>query len=229
MILRILFIGVLALTWGLAFSFPVMATMGGMTNVGPLFIQGESTTAIRELVELKRSGELLVGKPRHAFVDMITLHAPGLRDGHLILRELLTREGKQTLLLTAPESVMTHVLRATLYTRGLEESIALYEHIDDVWVKRLPQTFLIDSPVENRMPKQMLRAFSVRTLGFYWLLKPSMTQSLQADTQNAISPSTLMGGKITPGLLPSILGIILFILCGILSRYIHKTAKLREL
>lgn len=224
-----LLIGVVALSWVPAFSSPVMATMGGMTNVGPLFIQGESTTAIRELVELERSGELLVGKPRHALVDMITLHAPGLRDGHLILRELLTREGKQTLLLTAPESVMSHVQRATLYTRGLEESIALYEQIDDVWVKRLPQTFLIDSSMDTGMPNQMLRAFSVRTLGFYWLLKPSMTQSLQAYSPEAISPSTLMGGKFTPGLLPSILGIILFLVCGILSRYIHKTAKLREL
>jgi hypothetical protein len=35
-----------------------------------------------------------------------------------------------------------------------------------------------------------------------------------------------MGGKLTWGLLPSIFGILLFILLGTLSRYIHRTEKL---
>ncbi len=227
--LRLFIISVITLILTIFFTPGVFATMGGVPTVGPLFSQGESSTAIRELVELERSGELLIAKPQHAFVEMITLHAPGLDDGHLILRELLTQEGQQTLLLTAPEKVITHIDRVTLYTRGLEEHIALYEHIDGEWVKHLPQPMLIDLPKEDGTSEHSLRAFSVKNLGFYWLLNPSMATELQTQSSDAISPRTLMGGKVIPGILPSIFGILLFMVCGVLSRHIHKTAKLREL
>lgn len=206
-----------------------MATMGGMTNVGPIFTQGESSTAIRELVELKPSGELLVARPRHAFVEMITVQAPGLREGHLILRELLTRDGKQTLLLTAPEEIVTQVERVTLYTKGLERSLVMLENINGVWEKHLPQSLLIDSRREEVVSNQMLQAYSARKLGFYWFLKPSMTDTIISHNSDPTSARTLMGGEFTWGFLPSVFGIFLFLLCGTVSRHIHKTAKFREL
>ena len=227
MILRTFVTYVLTLVFVVSFSHAVLATMGGVPSAGPLFTQNESSTAIRELVELEKSGELLVARPRHALVEMITLYAPGLSQGHLILRELLTREGKQTLLLTAPDAVMTHVQRATLYTRGLRENVVLFENVNGVWEKRLPQSFEIESPIAGAVSAQALRAFSVRTLGFYWLLEPATATSVIYHTPEAISAKTLMGGKLTWGLLPSIFGILLFILFGALSRYIHKTEKIR--
>jgi hypothetical protein len=226
MILRTFVTCVLTLVFVVPFSQAVLATMGGVTSVGPLFTQGDSSTAIRELVELEKSGELLVARPRHALVEMITLYAPGLDQGHLILRELLTREGKQTLLLTAPDAVMTHVQRATLYTRGLRENLVLLENVNGVWEKRLPQSFVIESPIAGAVSAQTLRAFSVQTLGFYWLLEPAAARSVISHAPEATSARTLMGGKLIWGLLPSIFGILLFILLGTLSRYIHRTEKL---
>ena len=227
--LRIFATCVLSLVFVAFCSHAVLATMGGVTSVGPLFTQGDSSTAIRELVELEQFGELFVARPRHALIEMITLYAPGLSQGHLILRELLTREGNQTLLLTAPDAVMTHVQRATLYTKGLRENVVLFENVNGVWEKRLPQPFVIDFPMAGAVPRQTLRAFSLETLGFYWLLEPATATSVISDTPEAISARTLMGGQLTSGLLPSMAGIMLFIFFGALSRYIHKTNKLREL
>lgn len=229
MIQRIFHISILTLLLVVSMLNEGLSTMGGMTNVGPMFTQGESSTAIRELVTLEQSGELFVARPRHAFVEMITLQAPGLQEGHIILRELLTRDGKQTLLLTAPEEVVTQVERVTLYTKGLEGSTVLLENINGVWEKRLPQSLLIDSVGEDVMSNQMLQAYSARQLGFYWFLKPSMTNTITSHSSEPTSARTLMGGEFTRGILPSIFGIVLFILCGTLSRYIHKTAKFREL
>ena len=217
---------VLTLVSVVSFSQAVLATMGGISNVGPVFAQGDSATAVRELITLEKSGELLVARPRHDMLAMITLYAPGLNQGHLILRELLTREGKQTLLLTAPDSVMTHVQRATLYTKGLQENVVLYEDVNGVWEKRLPQSLFIDSLVTGAMPSQPLRAFSVRNLGFYWLLEPETATSVMSRSSATTSARMLMGGKLTWGLLPSIFGIMLLIVFGALSRYIHKTSKL---
>ncbi len=221
---------VLTLACVVSFSHTVMATMGGIANVGPVFVQGDSSTAIRELVEFEKSGELLVARPQHDLVAMITLYAPGLSHGHLILRELMTQEGDLTLLLTAPDSVTTRVQRVTIYTRGLQENVVLFESVNGVWEKRLPQSLIINSSADGDMSTQTLRAFSLRKLGFYWLLESSSATSPSVFSHNfeATSARMLLGGKFMQGLLPSIFGVMFLLLFGILSWYIHKNAKLHE-
>ena len=225
MILRLSIACILSFILMDSFSQPIWATMGGISNVGPVFNHGDSSTTIRELVELEKLGEFLVAKPRHNLVTMITLYAPGLSRGHLILRELLTQEGKLTLLLTAPDSVMTHVQRVTLYTRGLHENIVLFENVNGVWEKRLPQHLVIDSPIAGDMSSQTLRVFSLQNLGFYWLLESAAVPFDISHFPEVTSAKMLMGGKLLWGFLPSVFGIMFFILFGALSRYIHKTTQ----
>ncbi|GJL65940.1 MAG: hypothetical protein NPIRA05_09110 [Nitrospirales bacterium] len=160
---------------------------------------------------------------------MLTLYAPGLTKGHLILRELTTSEGKQTLLLTAPEAVTAHVQRVTLYFQGLPETMVLFEEVDGEWKKRFPQAMTIDSRIDGTISTQAIRAFSVKNLGFYWLLEPATAMPAVFYTPLATSAMTLMGGELTRGLMPSILAIMLLLVFGAVSRYIHKTSKLREL
>ncbi len=226
MMLRTFVTFVLTLAFVVSFSHTVLATMGGVTSVGPLFTQGDSSTAIREWIELEESGDLLTARPDHDLLEMITVYAPGIRHGHIILRELKTREGKRTLLLTAPDAVIAHVQRATLYIRGIQDDIVLFENVHGIWEKRLPQSLVVDSTREGDTSTQTLRAFSVRALGFYWLNEPAVARSVLSHSPEVTSARTLMGGKLTWGLLPSIFGILLFILFGALSRYIHKTEKL---
>lgn len=75
MMLRTFATCVLTLVFVSSFSHGVLATMGGVAGVGPLFTQGDSSTAIRELVKLDKTGELLVARPRHPLVEMITLYS----------------------------------------------------------------------------------------------------------------------------------------------------------
>jgi len=225
------FVGLaVSLVFTMSFSHAVWATMGGVTNVGPFLTQGESSTAIRELVELKESGRLLVGRPDHDLVEMITLYAPDISQGHLILRELTTREGKRTLLITAPDAVMNHVQRTTLYFKGLPDNVMLFEQVDGQWTKRFPQVLMVSSPTGLGRSTQSLVAFSLRGLGFYWLLEPEAATSFSvSNTPEATSARTLMGRGVTWALLPSACGVLLLLVFGALSRWIHKTPKLSEL
>ncbi len=202
------------------------ATMGGVSTIGPLLTPGESSTAIREVIDLKKSGDLLIAKPHHGLVAMIALYAPGLNQGHLILRELLTPDGRQTLLLTAPDAVKAKVHRATLYTKGLPDNIVLLENINGIWQERLPQPFLTDSIQAGSESAQVIKAFPIKTLGFYWLLESTAGVTVSAHAPEKISATTLMGGNFTSGIFPSVIGILLFMLFGTVSRYIHKTEKL---
>ena len=219
---------VLIFVFGIALPHDVRATMGGVTNVGAFLTPIENSTATREWIKLEESGGLLTAKPDHDLLEMITVYAPGIRHGHLILRELKTREGKRTLLLTAPDAVMAHVQRATLYIRGLQDDIVLFENVLGVWEKRLPQALVVASIREGGTSTQTLRAFSVKALGFYWLLEPATATTFVSHTPETTSARTLMGGGVTWGLLPSIFGIVLFMVFGALSRWIHKTPKFRE-
>jgi len=220
---------VLTLVFVVSFSHTVLPSMGGVTNVGPFLTQGESSTAIRELVELKKSGRLLVARPDHDLVEMITLYAPDISQGHLILRELTTREGQRTLLITAPDAVMNHVQRTTLYMKGLPDNVVLFEQVDGQWTKRLPQVLMVSSPTGLGRSTQLLVAFSLRGLGFYWLLEPEAATSFSvSNTPEATSARTLMGRGVIWALLPSACGILLLLVFGSLSRWIHKTPKLSE-
>ncbi|WP_454061554.1 hypothetical protein [Candidatus Nitrospira salsa] len=215
----------------LMFSFTsfAMATMGGMSNIGPIFTQGDSSTATREFLELEKSGRLWIARPsKFGVVAMVTLYAPGLEEGHIILRELTTSEGHMTLLLTAPDMVRIHVQRVTVYTRGLSETVTLLEQVNGKWQKRLPQSLMIDAVIDGSLSPQSLRVFSVETLGFYWLLEPASIASPAMSTSVKTSAQTLIGGQITWGFMPSMFGIMLLIFFGTLSRYIHKISKLRE-
>ena len=200
-----------------------------MANVSPVITQGGSSTAVRELVRLEKSGNIFVARPQHAFVKMITVYAPGLHEGHLILRELMTRDGKQTLLLTAPDVVQSRIQRATLYTTGLQENLVLLENVNGVWEKRFSQELAVDSIWSGVEQTETFRTFSVHNLGLYWLVNPSLVDSVASHTSQLTSPRTLMGGEIAWGLLPSLLGITCFLLLGALSRYIHKISRLHEL
>jgi len=219
---------ILTLVWVISCVFPSWATMGGYGNVGAIMTQGDSSTATREWIELKTSGDLLAARPDHDLLAMITVYAPGLQHGHIILRELTTRDGKRTLLLTAPDEVLAHVQRATLYTRGLDEDMVLFENVHGRWERRQSQLLVVASPTARNVSTEALRAFPVKTLGFYWLLESSSTPTVISHSPEATSARTLMGGEMTWGFLPSIFGIALFVIFRILSRYIHKVPKLRE-
>ncbi len=228
MLLKIFLTCLFTLSCVISSILPCQATMGGVSNVGPFLVPGESSTAIRELVDLQKSGDLLVARPHRGLVKMITLYAPSLNQGHLILRELLTSEGHQTLLLTAPDAVKAQIQRITLYTRGLPDEIVLFENINGVWQKRLPQQFVTESLQAGTESTQVVKAFSIETLGFYWLRKSTAGRPASSHASEATSAKALMGGKLTWGLLPTVLGILFFVLFGTLSRYIHKTEKLGE-
>ncbi|GJL53880.1 MAG: hypothetical protein NPIRA02_10120 [Nitrospirales bacterium] len=204
--------------------------MGGISNIGPIFTQGDSSTATREFVELEQSGRLWVGRPsQHSLIAMIALYAPGLDNGHVILRELTTAEGHLTILLTAPDAIRSHVQRVTLYTKELPETITLHELVDGQWQKRLPQSLMIDSLNKGKTVSQELKAFSVKTLGFYWVLESTAQTATMLSASVNTSARTLIGGDLAWGFMPSLLGILLLMVCGAVSRYVHKTAKLREL
>src|SRR5687768_6198908 len=84
------------------YSQPGWGTSGGVTN-GGIFPKGAAhDTGVREWVKLVKTGEVLSAWPKHSSIALITVYAPSVNGGHLILRELDTADGKKSLLLSAP-------------------------------------------------------------------------------------------------------------------------------
>ncbi len=200
---------------------------GSVTNAGALIAHAEYSNANREWVELVGRGGILTGRPDHHLVKLITVYAPGLDRGHLILRELETREGKQSLLLTAPNYITQQTKRVTLYLHDPPEDLVLFEKIGEEWKKRLPQSFNVDLPKGEPTRAKKIVAFSAQELGFYWFARSTTPNSLVlTHAPQEPSARSLIGGSLSLGLFPSLLWVLLFVIVGWASHRFHSTLTL---
>ena len=97
---------------------PVYGSTGGVTAVGAFSSAANDDTGARQWVMLHGTGGLLCGTPNHKLIELITVYAPGRDSGHLILRELKLPNGKQSILLSVPNSLMEKTLRTTIYLKA---------------------------------------------------------------------------------------------------------------
>lgn len=209
--------------------YTIWGSTGGVTNVGAFVTHAEYSNAGREWVELTGTNGLLTGRPNHPLVKLITVYAPGVTHGHLILRELETRDAKQSFLLTAPDNITRQTERVTLYLNAPPKNLVLFEKVGKGWKKRLPQPFAVDLPGGRQAESKEIVAFSAQGLGFYWFARSTTPNSLVlAHVPQASSARSLIGGSLSLGMVPSMLWILLFVVVGWVSHWFHNTPKLSE-
>ena len=200
------------------------ATSGGMISVGAVTNGAAEETGFREWVELVGSDGLLYGQPSHKSVQMITAYAPGIDEGHLILRELTTKNAGRLLLLSAPKSLQENIRRVTIYLKHHNDHLALYEYEEDEWNYRRP--YLIQQVAEggDGVGPQNIMAFTVKKLGLFWLAEERFSGlPISTKVPREISASALLGGGISRGILPWTWALLLLFVAWTLSRRIYKS------
>ena len=200
------------------------ATSGSAISAGAVTNGAAEETGFREWVELEGSDGLLYGRPNHKSVQTITAYAPGINEGHLILRELATKDAGRLLLLSAPDSLQENILRVTIYLKHHNKHLALYEYEEDEWHYRRP--YLIQQVPEggNRVGPQNIMAFTMKGLGLFWFAEKNFSGlPISTEFPQAISASVLLGGGIFRGILPWTWALLLLFLARTISRRIYKS------
>ena len=207
----------------LAISGSVANSSGLGSITGPVSGAGSHDTGLREFVSLQSIGNLFIGRPVDSSIELIVIDAPDHRsnEAHLMLRELETKNGLRSLLLTASDTLEDHLRRITIYVRETNDKTVLLEQRGETWEHHIPQTIQATSDIETFGDRQLL-AFPLERLGFYWI-----SHSNSAGVNQSINPpleptaSALLGGDIRRGLLPWGLSGLLLIVIMSLSHWVH--------
>lgn len=209
----ILFIG------GLHVDF-VNAYSGNVSNVGALIADSSKDTGFREWVELKKTGNLLIGIPKDSVIELITIYAEDIDDSHLILREINLPGNRKSLFFSAPPMLSKKVKRATFYVNQNYSDFLIYHQVDGAWEPIEAQEFKIS---ENGHLSKTMYAFSVNKLGLYWVVNRD-TLKLSANETQMLShkPSSLLGGSVSRSLFAFQCSILLLILIWSISRWVHN-------
>ncbi|MDR4484684.1 MAG: hypothetical protein R3B95_15975 [Nitrospirales bacterium] len=205
-----------------SYILPVWGSTGGVTNVGGFTTSAEHFTGVREWVELDSTGKLLKGFLAHDLLKLMTVYAPGASSGHIIFRELATRDGRRSFLLTAPDDLAEKIQRITLFLQPKSHLLELYEQNEGVWTKRMPQPLRVAALHDAEDPPQDLVAFSLEKPGFFWILESS---SLPLPRSSFVpqdsSAKSLMGGSILWGFSALAASILLLVIGWMISCRIH--------
>lgn len=207
-------------------SQPVSATSGSATSVGAFLTGAAVDTGSREWIDLVGVGGLLSGRPKRTSLTLITVYAPGCESGHLLLRELVSSEGRRSLLLTAPAPLVEKTRRVTLYVKSLSKQLVLLEYIEGSWQYRRPQPMRVAAKDSHDASQEDLLVFSVARLGLYWLLEDHAPE-LSVSTIGPLDPSAshLLGGGVSRGFLPWVWSVVLLILGWAISHWVHRAQQ----
>ncbi len=193
-------------------------SVGSIINAGTFNKGVAGDTGARELIELKEKGELLVGWTKHETIRLVTVYAPGSKGDHIILRDITFPDGKTSILLSAPDSFMKKVRRATIYVKHKSRDLMLYNLSGEKWQERKPISVTLNMTDGNEKNEDYLLAFTIDRLGLYWMLEGNainvVTSPVLLDYPSA---SMLFGGSISRGLLPWTWAIAFFIIGATIS------------
>ncbi|MFC1788585.1 hypothetical protein ACFLZE_01560 [Thermodesulfobacteriota bacterium] len=196
---------------------------GSIISAGALGRCGGGETGYRQLIKLKVNGGILSAIPQNSPIRLITMYAPGLKDGHLIIRELELPDKQKSVLISAPTNIHSHVKRATIYLSPASSDVLLYQHYDSGWKRLEPIKLITPSHFSDQAGLDEMWAYSVTRLGHFRLsYRPLRTHTdsvlISSDRKAGLIPM----GSFRRGVFPWICAGFLFITIGTLSYIIHK-------
>jgi len=202
--------------------------IGGITGPGTGI--GSNDTGLRELVPLMPKGNLLIGRPVVSKIALIIIDAPTLQNtaSHIILRELNTSEGVRSLLLSASDTLKSHLRRVTIYIKDENSNMVLLEQHGEAKKRHLPQV-IQSTEIHNSPVNHTLLAFSLKRFGLYWISAVNTS-----GKNNTLKPPiestarTFLGGGISRGLLPWGLSALALIIVMSLSYWVHAAENHRN-
>ena len=192
---------------------------GSLISAGAIGGYNGNETGYRQLIKLHANGKILSASPENGAIRLITLYAPGLSDGKLIIRELDISDQEKTVLISTSKKVHTKIKRATIYLVPPSKEVLLYRESEIGW-ECLEPIKLIAPPHIKENGLNEIWAYSISDLGHFRLL--SGADKFQTDTISNPNIGLFPMGSINRGLFPWVCAGLVFIIIGILSHIIHK-------
>ncbi len=196
-------------------SHTAMGSGGSLISSGALGSQCGSETGHRQLIEFQSSGEILSVIPQDGLIRLITLHAPGLNKGHLIIRELDLPDEEKSVQISTPKRYHSHIKRATIYLRPSSSGLSLYQKYENGW-RCIEPIKLITTGTSMGANSNELWAYPVDHLGHFRFSKAG------ADKMTISDHDLFQMGSVRIGIFPWFCAGILFATIAILSLIIHK-------
>ena len=196
---------------------------GSIISAGALGRYSGGETGYRQLVKLKVNGGILSAIPQNSPIRLITVHAPGLKGGNLIIRELKLPDAQKSILISPPTTIHSQIKRATIYLSSAASDVLLYQQHESGWKRLEPIKLITTSHLSNQAGLKEMWAYSVARLGHFRIsYQPLRTHSasvlISADRKAGLIPM----GSVRRGVFPWVCAGILFMTIGTLSYIIHK-------
>lgn len=199
---------------------------GGSIISAGAFGSSGGDTGHRQLIKLQVNGDLLSAIPQCSSIKLITIHAPGLKGGHLIIRELDLPDSQKSILITVPNGIRTHIERATIYLSSASDNFTLYHQNESGWGVIDPIKLITTSPLLNINGLDEILAYPVDRLGHFRIFyHPQKMRTGAVPNNTDLKTGTIPIGSVRRGLFPCISAGILFIVISILSYIIHKMER----
>ena len=190
---------------------------GSLSSIG---IDPADDTGIRQRVVLTPVGGLLMGRPDNSEIQLITVHAPEVESGFVILRELARSPDELSFLITAPPSLTGKVSRITLFLQQVSHSWALHELIAGEWLRRRGHSINVTALGASPTEIYETVAYPLEDFGRYYLINSSLAEE---DIREALysHSSGLPGGGLVKALAPIALAALLLLIGAGVSRWAH--------
>lgn len=156
----------------LAVVFPMPyaeASGSGLTTIGAHLSYSADDLHLRQLVEMERIGDAIVGRPEHGPIRLVVIDAPGFKKASLILRESNVSDSAKSILLSMPDDIAKKIMRTTLFIEPAPKHKLLAEYKNGEWVTHKAGEMRNSFTDAAEMETKELYAFHVESAGPFLL------------------------------------------------------------
>ncbi len=192
---------------------------GGVVSAGSFIGYGGNETGYRQLLKLHSNGEILSATPENSTVLMITLYAPGLAGGELIIREIDLSDQEKSILICTTEKIRTKIKRATIYLAPRTKDVLLYQESQNGWECLEPIQLIAPVPLIADGFNEYW-AYSVTALGLFRISNGVVSPQTGTvfNPNNGLFPM----GSINSGFFPWVCAGLLLNIIVLFSHIVHK-------
>jgi hypothetical protein len=218
---------VIALTAAGLCGRPAAASGTGILPFSDPVAAVKSSVGSRQLLDLTRSDNILIGKPRYGAIALITIEAPGYHNGRILIREREDNNSATLLQLIAPSELQRTLKRATLFVWTGPKTVRLAHAFDRQWIEVSPQNVSVPGVETIGDKMRRLTAFQVERLGLFQLVSAGPSIPVSFDGEPAAFGAFDIDVKIARAGWHLVWPALTLLLAGLLSRHLHRRAEHR--
>ena len=203
------------------------ASGSGLTTMAAPLPYSSDKLHLRQMVELERIGDTIVGRPEYGPIRFVVIDASGFKKGSLILRESNVSDKAKTILLSIPDDMAKKIIRTTLFVEPATGHKLLAEYKDGEWVvHKAREMHAFDSGIAEMGAKE-LYAFHVASAGPFLLFSEEQ-DVLSLITYQRLPDSPRYSDTALLGLRNIGYPILFLIIALLISKLFHAVSRRME-